>query len=104
MNANERVYALNFAAFTKEYFSSFPGPADKYDKVQSLIFSTTCNVHAVSTTSKFWTMGGMTPGSSESASVKLFLDQIDAPKKFSETIKIIDDCKDTKNLICNSRC
>ena len=28
LNANERIYALNFAAFTKEYFSSFPGPSD----------------------------------------------------------------------------
>jgi len=92
MSDDQKVYALNFAAFTKEYFKEFEGPSG------SIVFSTICNTHAISVSSKFWTMKTI-QGVSQSDALNQFLTVSSVG-----TTRFIDDCKDKNALICNKNC
>ena len=53
-----KEYALNFMAFMKEYLEGLVLPHQNTPdaKVKSMILSTACSTHAVSTSENFWKM------------------------------------------------
>jgi hypothetical protein len=77
LTESDKDWALNFMSFMKEYLTEgliLPHERISNTEIKSMIHSTACGTHAVSTSDNFWKMKTI-HGVSQSEALRLFLNQ-----------------------------